>query len=310
MLQFHTNIDRNGSQNMKMKEKLKKIIFPHKLLIFLLCNISAVGLIWVFISGIEKQPIAFGVYTLSAFTLVTVCARIPGIVKWWKAKLYENKYTNMYLSDPDLRMRISMHMSLLIAFAFASFKVILGFVYNSKWFFAMAGYNMILSLMRFILVHQLRKKDLSEYQEKVLRLQSYRACGWLMMVLNVAVSVLMFMVIVQKQTIQYSMIVAIGLAAFTFFCFTRAIINFIKYRKHNNPIYAAVKRIDMVKAIVSVFTLQVAMLTTFQGQGEELDVRFLNICTSIVVVVAINTIGALMIAGAKGDFRQLENVEV
>lgn len=296
--------------DMDIKEMVKRVIFPRTYIIFILFNISAVGLLYVFIQGMETHPIAYVMYSFSFYTLVIVCARIPGIVKWWKIKLHENKYTNMYLSDADLRMRISMHTSLVVAFAFASFKVILGFVYNSKWFFAMAGYNMLLSLMRFLLIRQQHKKSSSEYEERVHRLQSYRVCGWLMMVLNVAVSVLMFMVIVQNQTIQYGMIATIGLAAFTFFCFTRAVINVIKYRQRNNPIYAAVKRVDMVKAIVSVFTLQVAMLTTFEGQGAGMDVGFMNTLTGIVVTVAINTIGALMIAGAKGDFRQLENVEV
>ena len=77
----------------------------------------------------------------------------------------------------------------------------------------------------------------------------------------------------------------------------------IKYNKQKNPIYAAVKRMDMVKAIVSIFTMQVAMLTTFQGQGGEINVGLMNTLTGVAVTIAINTIGALMIAGAKGDFR-------
>jgi len=197
----------------------------------------------------------------------------------------------------------------LITFIFAGFKIILGFVYDSSWFFAMAGYNVILSIMRFILVRQSEKKGLSEYEARKRDLQSYRVCGWLVMVLNIAVSVIMFMVIVQKQEIRYNMIVTIGLAAFTFYCFTMAIINMVKYRDRKNPIYAAVKRIDMVKAIVSIFTLQVAMLTAFNGQGESLDPNFMNTLTGVAVTIAINTIGALMIAGVRGDFRELENIE-
>ena len=292
-----------------MKEKIKKVLFPHLFLIFVLFNISAVGLVLIFMKGLETHPVAYLVYVFSFYTLVVVCVRIPGIVRWVREKLHENKYTDMYLTDKDLRMRVSMYMGLLITFVFATFKIILGFVYDSSWFFAMAGYNMILSFMRFILVSQSQKKGLSEYETRKRGLQSYRVCGWLMMVLNIAVSVIMFMVIVQKQVIQYNMIVTIGLAAFTFYCFTMAIINMIKYRDRKNPIYAAVKRIDMVKAIVSIFTLQVAMLTTFNGQGESLDSNLMNTLTGVAVTVAINTIGALMIAGVRGDFRELENIE-
>ena len=129
---------------------------------------------------------------------------------------------DMYLTNKDLRMQISLYRGLLITFVFAVFKIILGFVYDSSWFFAMAGYNIILSLMRFILFLQSQKKGLTEYEARVQGLQSYRVCGWLMMILNIAVSVIMFMVIVEKQTIQYNMIVAIGLATFTFYCFTKA----------------------------------------------------------------------------------------
>lgn len=295
---------------MDIKEKVKKVLFPHEFLIFILVNISIVGLVLIFMYGLEAHPVAYVMYMLSFYALVIVCVRIPGIVKWWKRKLHENKYTDMYLTDKDLRMRISMYRGLVITFVFATFKIILGFVYDSSWFFAMAGYNVILSIMRFILVRQSQKKGLNEREERVLGLQSYRVCGWLMMVLNVAVSVIMFMVIVQKQTIQYNMIVTIGLAAFTFYCFTISIINMIKYRQRNNPIYAAVKRIDMVKAIVSIFTLQVAMLTTFHGQGAAMNVDLMNTLTGIAVTVAINTIAALMIAGVKGDFRELEKVNV
>ena len=294
---------------MNWKEKIKRIVFPHEVTIFLMFNISIAGLIYVFIKGLETHWFAYMLYIFSFYTLITVCVRVPLVVKWWKRKLHENKYIDCYLTDKDLRMQISMYRGLLISFAFATFKIILGFVYDSSWFFAMAGYNVILSFMRFLIVLQSQKIGLSEEEERKQALLAYRWCGWLMLVLNIAVSVIMFMVIVQNQRIEYHMIACIGLAAFTFYCFTRAVINMIKYSRQKNPIYAAVKRMDMVKAIVSIFTLQVAMLTTFQGQGGEVNIRLMNMLTGIAVTIAINTIGALMIAGANGDVRVLENVK-
>ena len=294
---------------MNWKEKIKRIVFPHEVTVFLMFNISVVGLIYVFIKGLETHWFAYLLYIFSFYALITVCVRVPRIVKWWKRKLHENKYTDRYLTDKDLRMQISMYRGLLISFAFATFKIILGFVYDSSWFFAMAGYNVILSFMRFLIVLQSQKIGLSEEEERKQALLAYRWCGWLMLVLNIAVSVIMFMVIVQNQRIEYHMIACIGLAAFTFYCFTRTVINMIKYSRQKNPIYAAVKRMDMVKAIVSIFTLQVAMLTTFQGQGGEVNIRLMNMLTGIAVTIAINTIGALMIAGANGDVRVLENVK-
>lgn len=295
--------------------KLKKLLFPHTFIVFLLFNLTVVGLIYIFSNHLEENLIAILFYVVAFYTLVVVCARIPAIVKDVKAGVYANKYANTYLTDKDLRMRLSMYRGLLINFVFATFKIILGFVYNSSWLFAMAGYNVILSLMRFIVIYRSQKKGLNELEERRRGLQSYQVCGWLMMILNIAVSVIMFMVIVQKQTIEYHMIVTIGLAAFTFYCFIMAVINMVKYRERTNPAYATIKRIDMVKAIVSIFTLQVAMLTSFSGANgtmtggvavqSDLDIGFMNTLTGIAVTIAINTIAAMMLAGVKKDFKEI-----
>lgn len=290
-----------------------KLLFPHTFIVFLLFNLTVAGLIYIFVNHLEENLIAILFYMVAFYTLVVVCARIPKIVKDVKSGLYANKYSYTYLTDKDLRMRLSMYRGLIINFCFATFKIILGFVYNSSWLFAMAGYNMILSLMRFVVIARSQKKGLSPLDERRRGLHSYEVCGWLVMVLNIAVSVIMFMVIVEKQTIEYHMIVTIGLAAFTFYCFTMAVINMVKYRERTNPVYAAVKRIDMVKAIVSIFTLQVAMLTSFGGENaasatgtqSNFDSNLMNTLTGIAVTIAINTIGAMMLAGVKKDYKEL-----
>ncbi|MBQ3558206.1 MAG: hypothetical protein IJA07_01670 [Agathobacter sp.] len=306
------NVDMENRKEIDWMAIGKKVLFPHTFIVFLLFNLTVAGLIYIFVNHLEENILAISFYMVAFYSLVVVCARIPGIVKNVKNGLYANKYSYTYLTDKDLRMRLSMYRGLLINFCFATFKIILGFVYNSSWLFAMAGYNMILSLMRFVVIARAQKKGLTEQEERRRGLHSYEVCGWLVMVLNIAVSVIMFMVIVEKQTIEYHMIVTIGLAAFTFYCFIMAIINMVKYRERKNPVYAAVKRIDMVKAIVSIFTLQVAMLTSFGGQNAatpgvqaDFNPNLMNTLTGIAVTIAINTIGAMMIAGARKDCKEL-----
>ena len=105
-------------------EKLKKFIFPHPFIIFVLFNLSVVTLVYIFINHWETNILAILFYVVAFYTLVVVCVRIPGIVKRVKTKLHENKYTDAYLTDKDLRMRISMYRGLLISFVFAMFKII------------------------------------------------------------------------------------------------------------------------------------------------------------------------------------------
>lgn len=284
----------------------KRLLFPHTVIVFFMFNITVAGLIYIFLNHYENSWIAGVFYAISFYTLLIVCARIPNIVMKVKNGAYANKYTRTYLTDKELRLRLSMYRGLLINSVFAIFKILLGFLYNSPWLFAMAGYNMLLSIMRFIVIYRSQKKGLTELEERRRGLQSYQVCGWLVMLLNIATSVIMYMVIVQKQTIEYHMIVTIGLAAFTFYCFIMAIINMVKFRERTNPVYATIKRIDMVKAIVSIFTLQVAMLTSFSGQGQSIDTGLMNTLTGVAVTVAINTIGAMMIYGVKKDFKEIE----
>lgn len=287
----------------KWKKIFWKILFPGTVIVFLLFNTSVILLLYAFLGGDCPAVLAYFSYVFSAYSLVVVCARIPRIVKVVRAKIYSNKYTNKYLTEKELRIRISLYSGLVINAGIALFKVIMGVLYQSKWLFAMAGYNMILSIMRFILVYrdQASKKEISDYGKRVWELHSYKVCGWLMLLLNIAISVIVGMVVFDKQTISYPGFMIYAIAAFTFYYISKAIINMVKYWHRNNPIFAAVKRIEMAKALVSIFTLQVAMLTQF-GSTVGVEYRLANGATGSVVCIIINVMAILMLTGVKKDY--------
>lgn len=280
------------------------LLFPHTFIVFLLFNLTVVGLCYIFFNHQDSNPIAVAFYVVAFYSLVVVCARIPGIIKKVENGLHSNKYTHRYLTDQELRISFSMYRGLIINMLFAAFKIVLGVISNSAWLYAMAGYNTILSFMRFVVVFRTQKKGLSVEQEKHRNLQSAWVCGWLMLVLNIAISVIMYMVIVLKQTIVYHEIIVITLAAYTFYCFTMAIINVIKYHKKNLA-YSTIKRIDLAKAVVSVFTMQVAMLTRF-GQDGDIDVGIMNTITGSAVTIVVNTIAALMLSRVSKEKREMK----
>lgn len=290
------------------KEIGKRLLFPNTFVVFLLFNLTIAGLLYIFMNHLDTHPIASCFYAVAFYSLVIVCARIPRIVKNVQKGLHANKYSHRYLTDRELRMNFSMYRGLIITFVFALFKTVMGLVYHTPWLYAMAGYNVIMSILRFVVVYQSMRMGTDEESRQRRERITARICGWLLLVLNIAVSVIMYMVIVLKQTIEYHEIVVIALAAYTFYCFTMAVINVVKYRK-KNPIFSAIKNIDLVKAIVSVFTLQVAMLTRFGADGD-LDMGFMNTLTGIAVTVAINTIAALMLARSRKDRGQKIELEI
>ena len=61
-------------------------------------------------------------------------------------------------------------------------KVVFGFLYNSAWLYAVAGYNMILSIIRFFLVRRdmSTRKSETEEERRVFARKAYRLTGYLM----------------------------------------------------------------------------------------------------------------------------------
>ena len=291
----------------KWKKIGRKLLFPHTLLIFLFFNASVVLLLYAFCGENCPEAVQYFSYTFSAYTLTVVCARMPEIIKKIKKGLYGNRYAGRVLTEKELRIRISLYGGLLFNFCFAIFKVVMGVLYQSKWLFAMAGYNTILSVMRFVLVYrdQINLHKESDYERKIQGLHSYKACGWLMLLLNSAISVIVVMVVFDNQTIVYPGFMIYAIAAYSFYCLTMGIINLVKYWHRDNPVFSAVKRIGMAKALVSIFTLQVAMITQF-GESGGLDYRMANGATGFAVCIMITVMAVLMLKGVKTDFAYMK----
>lgn len=289
----------------KWKKRLWKLLFPHTVLVFILFNVSAVLLVYALGSASCPAVIAYASYIISFYTLVIVCARIPSIIKIFKERLYANKYMNIYLTRASIRVRTSMYGGLVLNICFAIFKVVMGILYRTQWLFAMAGYNVILSIMRFVLVRRdITDRNEDEQTKRFQGLQSYKVCGWLMLLLNVAISVIVIMVVLDNQTITYPGFMIYAIAAFTFYYLTMAIIDVVKYRKRSTPVFSAVKRIELAKAMVSVFTLQVAMLTQF-GADDDFNYQIVNGATGGAVCVMITVMAILMLTGVKKDYAMI-----
>ena len=148
--------------------------------------------------------------------------------------------------------------------AYAVLQLGLGFYHASFWYYSMAGYYISLGIMRFFLVRHTRRHEPGEKLRQ--ELVKYRNCGIIFLVMNLALSLMIFFMVYWNRTFKHHEVTTIAMAAYTFTSFTLAIINMIKYRKYKSPVYSASKTINMASACVSVLTLEATMLTTF-GDG-------------------------------------------
>lgn len=253
----------------KRKIDWKKIglnlLYPHIAVIICLLPISIAFLVFSLIYLGTESILAIISYLLAFYVLLAISFRVPKIINYFKKVKHENKYIKRYFSDVRLRINISLYGSLIWNVAFAIFQLGLGFYHESFWFYSMFAYYIMLGVIRFFLLKHTRKYNANEQAE--VEMKKYAICGWLLLIMNIALAVIVFFICYLNQTFKHHMITTIALAAYTFFTFTFAIINIVRYKKYNSPIYSAAKNISLIAGCVSMLTLETTMLTTF-GNGE------------------------------------------
>ena len=85
-----------------------------------------------------------------------------------------------------------------------------------------------------------------------------------------------------------------------------AIVNLIKYRRYNSPLYSASKAINLAAACVSMLTLESTMLTTFNdGSLTPEAVRLFLALSGIAVSAVIITMAVMMIVRGTKQIHQL-----
>lgn len=259
----------------------RTVLYPHIALIILILPISVTLLVCSLLYFGEKSIISILSYCLAFYLLVVICLRAPKIVAYFKLLKKENKYLRRLSTDIHLRVNLTLYGSFIWDVAFATFQLALGFYHNSAWFYSMSAYYVLLAIMRFYLLRHTRSYKANE--ELTMETKKYCVCGWLLLVLNVTLAVIISYIVYLNKTFTHNEITTITLATYTFATFTYAIINIFKYAKYKSPVYSATKLITLVAACVSMLTLETTMLTTF---GDDPTPQFRQImlaCTGFVV---------------------------
>lgn len=181
------------------------------------------------------------------------------------------KLISVWKEDIALRVNISLYGTLIWNAAYAIMQLALGYKHHTFWFYSLAAYYFWLAVMRFFLLRHTRKYKPGE--KMLLELRKYRACGVVFLMMNLALALIIFFMVYWNRTFYHHEITTIALAAFTFTMMTLAIINVVKYRKYNSPVYSASKAISLASACVSMLILESTMLTTFGEETMDLHTR-------------------------------------
>ena len=168
----------------------KKLLLPPGWVMAILAGFSAAALPVVFLRGADEHPAAYAVYALSAYALTVVCIflvrTLPGFYRAARQKLYVNPWGKRFMTDAAFRVWMSLLVSLGMNLVYSAFKLTVGIVYSSFWWGAVAVYYIVLSMIRFLLLCQMR--SMRSQQDIMSEYRRYRLCGAMLVLLNLSLT--------------------------------------------------------------------------------------------------------------------------
>lgn len=286
----------------------KKLLFPPIWLIIILTVISAATLVFVFVKGLEEHPVAYAVYVIAFYTLSVICilcyVTLPKHYKVVKQKIYGNKYGNRYLTDATFRTHISLYISLGVNLLYVAANIISGFLYHTYWFTILAGYYIILAVMRFILLRYVNgvgigKNMLGEWSRS-------RVCACILTLINFSLSGVVLMMMYRDRGFVYNGILIYVMALYAFYITTLAIINIVKYRKYKSPIQSTTKIITLAAALVSMLSLETAMFNAFGADMAPENKRLMIALTGAGISIAVLVMSGYWIVRSTNEIKKLK----
>lgn len=251
--------------------------------------------------GILLQIAGILVYIFAAVSLTAACICLyndlrNGVIEKLLMTVKKTSFGAQFLEDYTFRTILTTMPSFIINVAYTVYNGVIGIVNQSSWFITMAVYYSLLGVMRYHAVNTGRKISRMKNQKLIRKkeLAVIKTDGILLLLLNLALSGVVLLTIAKGRAKAYSEIMAISIAAYTFYKTTMAVINMVKVRKMQSHILITIRNIGVADALVSMLTLQTTMLASFQNTSN-LDVNRMNALTGMAVCILIALLGISMI---------------
>lgn len=286
---------------MNWKKIGKHLLFPHPAIAALMTLLAAAGLVYSMVRLESRDVLSIAAYTLSFYTLVILCLRVPGMIAFIRRFRTENRWYLRYSTDVQLRMKLSLLSSFVWNAAYSAFQLALGLLHRSAWFYAMAIYYFLLAGMRYILGRHLLHHAPGE--AKQLEWRKYRLCGIGLMIMNLALLVFVLCFVLHIRSVSHHEIVTITMAAYTFSLLVTATVNVIRYKRYDSPVCTAAKILSLVTAMVSMLSLEDAMLSTFAAEGQAVFRRILLTVSGAAIAIFILCLSIHMILQATHNIK-------
>lgn len=296
----------------KLKAVLKKLFLPPTFLTIILAVLGYGFVLVVALLGIKDPVIRVASYLASAYALTLTITRPAYCV--WKAggirkyvaglplaeRIKATKIGERFLTDVRFREGTFLYKGFFINLLYIIMKLVSGIVYRSPWFIALAVYYILLAVMRFLLVRRMNAQDM------FLEWRRYRLCGIMLFLMNQALAGIVVFVVQQNKGFDYPGFLIYAMAAYAFYAIITASVNLFKARRHQSPVISAAKAINLVAAMVSILSLETALLAQFGGDDDPLFRQVMTGATGGAVCTIVIGMGIYMICRANKNLKRIE----
>ncbi len=290
-----------------MKKFFYNLIFPPAWIVAIFTLMCVAGMTLVAINGFAFHPVYYAIYAISFYAVCILTAFLikngATVFRTAKKKIYKTQYGNRYMTDIEFKTRVTLYLSLIINLGNVALNVVYGFVYNTRWFFLLAIYYATLTVMRFSLAVYTRKYSLGA--NMLGEWQRARVCAAVLTLINLSLTGVVLMMMYQNRGFVYAGMLIYVMAAYSFYHITVAIIDVIKYRKYKSPIIDSIKGVKFAAALVSMLSLETAMLTAFGMDMPIEEKRIFIAATGAGISLIVIGLSSYMIVKSTNEINKL-----
>lgn len=290
---------------------IKKVFLLTPVKTVLIAIPSYLFVIFVLANNIQNVAISNLAYILSAYALIITITGIIRIVQFVHQSKEMHPLLKKIVSIPIIgrlikkntfRTQIALYPGFLINVVYVIWKLSFGIYYNSAWFISLALYYFVLAWMRLSLIRPFSEKG--ETRKKA-ELKRYRFCGASLLVINIALTGIVVLAVKKENGFTYPGYMIYVMAMYAFYSVITAVINLVKYRKYGSPVLSAAKVISLTTAMVSMFSLESAMLAQFADASQTAFKKIMTECTGGVICVIVIGMAVYMIFRSTKEIRKI-----
>lgn len=276
----------------RVKKIIQEVLFPSKIVGFFCFNLGFGLLIYVFTNHLEDTPIAYISYLLSSYALTIFCVWFYKACKWGNKTVKKSKLYSLYRNNSSTIAKKSLFWAGMVNLFYGLFKLSVGIYYMSWWYITFAVYYLLLCFIKFILNGN---EDRGFYK--------LRHTGVVLLILNLILMGIVILIIKKGHSVSYDGYLIYLVALYDFYLIINAIVKIAKHRKSHNPIILAHKCLNLTVAMISMLSLEVAMINQF-GNNDDIFKYTMVICTCGAICLINSVMAVYMILKAQKSIKK------